>query len=282
MNGKCHLLAFMNLNLSKLPLLLVASATTVFGQVLLQDNFDFLGSKIGSDPDASNISVTTDGSQSYFDVDTTGFSAAGHDKLVLSYTTKSEFNIAGGQDSGGKPFSSISFNGQSLTEIQTIDNSNRATGGMWYLDNVITDGTLRLVIDSASSSQAITHFGVGLYALDGTKLGFQDSATGSDDIASTVSVTTSSAFVLQDAARNNQSLTAVGDDDWVTNFDYSNDSYEALQQYQITTATGDYFAPTGNGATKLVMGASFEAVPEPSAVFLIGGLGILVLLRRRR
>jgi len=50
----------------------------------------------------------------------------------------------------------------------------------------------------------------------------------------------------------------------------------------VATASGDYFAPTGNTNTKLVMGAAFEALPEPATITLfLAGLGVIFLQRRR-
>ena len=262
--------------LPTLSLALTATATSVFGQVLLQDDFSYHG----------NNQLPTDlgGGVYGYEIDTTGFSATGH-KLILSYSTKREKDLNTGvigDDIGVALFTQITFNGVSLTKAIDEFNFNRGTAGIWYLDDVLSDGTLRLET-SITEPERLTDFGVGIYALDGLKAGVQDTAFGNADSESTVSVTTASGFVVQEAVRNNQSLTPSGTDDFETLYNYSSNSYRGLEQYQVTNAAGDYFAPTSNTATKLVMGASFDAVPEPGSFALLAGMFGLtwVMLRRR-
>ena len=209
---------------------------------------------------------------------TTEFSAAGHGKLVMVLSSKNE-DQGGESDFAGAPVASITYDGVSLNEAMFHNGggTDRVSVGIYYLDNVASDGTLR--IEFADGNQ--TEFGYGLYALDGLKLGVQDVAEGTSDSAATVSVTTSEGFVVQEAARNNQSLSGGGG--YTTLYNYSVQSYRGLSQYQITTAAGDYFAPINNtGSFKYVGGAAFEAIPEPSSSLLaISGLAFLCLRRQR-
>ena len=214
---------------------------------------------------------------------TTQFSAAGHGKLVMVLSGKDE----NGGDLAGAPVTGITYDNADLTPILFNQDGNRVSVGIYYLDNVASDGTLRIEFADGNQSE----FGFGLYALDGLKADFQDSATvgGSGDIVSgaAVTVTTSEGFVVQEAARNNQSLTASGTDDWETLYDFNGpQSYQALSQYQLTTAPGSYFAPINNtGRFKRISAAAFEAeevlIPEPTSL-LVGAIGLGGLIARRR
>lgn len=208
----------------------------------------------------------------------TEFSAAGHDKLVMVLSGKNE-DQGGEGDFAGAPVTSITYDGVALTQAMFHDGggSTRVSVGIFYLDNVATDGTLR--IEFADANQ--TEFGFGLYAVDGLKAGVQDVQEGTSDSAATVSLTTSSGFLVQEAARNNQSLTGGGD--YTTLYNYSVQSYRGLSQYQVVDGTGPgtYFAPINNsGSFKYIAGAAFEAVPEPASLALLG-LGGLLMLRRK-
>ncbi len=80
---------------------------------------------------------------------------------------------------------------------------DRVSVGIYYLDNVVSDGTLRIEFSDGNQSK----FGFGLFAIDALKADYQDVAEGTTEAAATVTVTTTEAFVVQSAARNNQSLT---------------------------------------------------------------------------
>lgn len=214
-----------------------------------------------------------------YDLDlTSSFSAAGHGKLVLVMSGKDE---AGGGDIAGAPVTSVTYDGEALTAAMfTSSDSNRVSVGIFYLDNVATDGNLR--IEFADGNQ--TEFGYGLYAVDGLKTGVQDVAEGVQETAGTVTVTTSQAFVVQEIARNNQSLTPGVGNGYTTLYNYSGpQSYRGLSQFQITSSPGDYYAvtDTGGGTAKYTGAAAFEAVPEPSTG-LMAILGAGLFLRRRR
>jgi hypothetical protein len=81
-----------------------------------------------------------------------------------------------------------------------------------------------------------------------------------------VTISTSEGFFVQEAARNNQTL---GDaaDDYETLYNYNVDSYRALSQYRVTSASGDYVAPIENTGENFrrVVAAAFEGVAEPSS-----------------
>lgn len=211
---------------------------------------------------------------------TTQFSAAGHGKLVMVLSSKNE-DQGGESDFAGAPVTSITYDAVALSEAIFHDGagSQRVSVGIYFLDNVATDGTLRIEFSDFNQ----TEFGFGLYALDGLKTGVQDFAEGTSDTAAAVDLTTSNGFLVQEAARNNQSLTGGGG--YTTLYDYEVQSYRGLSQYQVIddgSGPGTYFAPINNtGSFKYIAGAAFEAIPEPS-VTILGTLGSLLLLRRKR
>ncbi len=263
------------MKISKFPIYIAAAlvAGHSYGAVVLQDSFApaaQLGAPtdIGGGAFGYQITLNT----------TTEFSAAGHGKLVMVLSGKDE----DGGDLAGAPVTSITYGGVALNQILFHEDGNRVSAGIFYLDNVVSDGTLRIEFADGNQSE----FGYGLYALDGLKAGFQDSATMAGSgvpTAATVAVTTSEGFVVQEAVRNNQSFTADGGDDWETLYSYSAQSYVALSQYQVTSASGDYLAPINNtNQFKRVSQAAFEAVPEPSTTALLGLGGLALILRRRK
>lgn len=208
-----------------------------------------------------------------------GFTAAGTSKLVLSYSNwdNASFDAS---------VTSVTYNGVALTQaVQDVDNAGRVITGIFYLDNVVSDGILRVVLAAGGTAES----SFGLYALNGLAAGVADTGTGrtAAELTTTLPVTinTSEGFYVQEAARNNQSF--AGSADGFTDFhNISVDSYKALQQFQVTSAAGTYNAPIGNTGLNFrrIVAAGFEAapIPEPSSTALVGLGGLALILRRRK
>lgn len=241
------------------------------GAVTLQDTYSTVTS-LGSPTDLG-------GSVFGYEVDvaTAGFSAAGHDKMVLSYSSWDDVTF-------DASVTSVTYNGVPLTQaIQDEDNDLRIVTGIFYLDNVVNDGVLRIELAAGGTAESA----FGLYALDGLAAGVADTGTGrlTTELTTTLPVTisTSQGFFVQEAARNNQTLDGSADG-FTDLYDISVNAYRALQQYQVTSAAGDYVAPINNTGENFrrAVAAGFEAVPEPSSAALIGLCGLALILRRRR
>jgi hypothetical protein len=223
------------------------------GQVVLQDSYA-AGAAGGAPTQLDGGS----GPWGYeINIDAADFSAAGRGKLVMVYSGKDE----DGGDLAGAPVTGVSYAGAALTEAIFHEDANRVSVGIYYLDDVVSDGTLRIELADGNQSE----FGFGLYALDGLKPGVQDTATAAglgEPTAAAVTMTTESGFMVQEAARNNQSFSDDPDDDFETLYYYSGpQSYRALSQFQVTTAPGEYLAPVNNtGRFKRVSAAAFEGI----------------------
>lgn len=212
----------------------------------------------------------------------TEFSAAGHGKLVMVF---SGHDGLAGATPATPTIASVTYNGVALTQaVADIDNSPLVYTGIFYLDNVVADGTLRIALSAGNIAQ----YSFGLYALDGLKAGVQDvgSARSNAEFAAgnaTITINTSEGFFIQEAARNNQSFTDTVDD-YQTLYNYNATPFQAYSQYRVTSASGDYLAPIGNAGENFrrVVTAGFEAIPEPSSTALLGLGGLALILRRRR
>ncbi len=245
-------------------LVLLSSA---HGQMVLQDSYA-ADSPSGAPTDLGGGIY---GYEFTFDTDTE-FSAAGHGKLIVGTT----FHDGVANDGTQITVTKVIYDGVELnTAVAGIDNWQMTHAGIWYLDNVATDGTLRIELSGNLVGTTVgPGLGFSLYAVDGLKAGVQD--TGSAQFpnpgppAAAVTFTTAGGFFVQEAVRNNQAMEGQGGD-YVEFYDYDapaggGNGYRGLGQYRLITAAGDYVATVGNTGvnTSRTVTAAFEAVEDPS------------------
>ena len=201
----------------------------------------------------------------------TGFNATTSDKLVV---------VAGAASSSGlftTGITGITYNGVAMTMAtrgNTTASGGRATG-IYFIDNASMSGTGDIVVTFSQTTFTTNGFQIGAFALSGTATGFDagssSNGTGGNGVSATINVAQAGSFV---AAVNSYGsfnpsagMTELGGADPLT------------RASQLNVAAGSFTATfTGGNVTSV---ASFAPIPEPSAA-LLGGLGMLALLRRRR
>lgn len=201
-----------------------------------------------------------------------GFDATAGDKFVLGWTSRGYTD--GVRNTQGSAVISITYGGVELTQAEQLS-ANRGTTGAWFADGLTSNGDL--VINFGEFSD-VGEIGLSLFAINGLEAG-GPASSGTGGTAPTVTLGSGGGFILHSAARNNQNLTV--NEGFTEDYRYSAGSSRMLSQHLITTDAGS-FTPNGNntaGASHTTV--AFAAIPEPSTA-LLGGLGLLALLRRRR
>jgi hypothetical protein len=194
------------------------------------------------------------------------FDADGSSKLVVTVSGE-----RGG--SGSYEVAGITYGGQAMTLIQQNQTDNAARQmSIWYLDNVSVTGDFVVSFDGNGSG-----IGLGVVALTGTASGY---ASSNFSLGTSTSITTTvpSQFVMA-AGMNNGSTAPTAVSPLTQLFSGDTGSSVGAAGYQFAASAGTV-TPTFTGANG-VIAASFLPVPEPRAA-LLGSLGILALLRRRR
>jgi hypothetical protein len=162
------------------------------------------------------------------------------------------------------------------TRGDTTAGSGHRTTGIYYLDKASFPGTAGNIVVTFDQSIYVTDgFQIGAFALSGTATGFDtgssSNGTGTNGVSATINVAQAGSFVAAVNSYGNlaapSGMTELGTTDPLT------------RASQLNVAAGSFTANFGGGNVTSV--ASFAPIPEPSAA-LLGSLGLLALLRRRR
>jgi len=256
-----------------LTLAAFAVALPLGAQVVINDTFiDTYVPGVFASPESDTTGVTSF-SIPLSDLTTAGFAASGSDKLVLAISTKWQ-SVFGGVAT------SITYNTtQSFVEA-VGQKASRAQTQIFYLDDVTSDGNIDITFDSITEG-----FAIRLFALDGTAAGVTDTGAKlqtSDGVLPTLT-SPAGAFVFWDASLHRRSATI--DDGDFTASQLSFGGRGNSNAFWNVEATGGTFNGTisDDRTDGAFVGATFAAVPEPSAFALLAGMFGLtwVMLRRR-
>lgn len=169
---------------------------------------------------------------------------------------------------------------------------NLATGGtqgsgvsIYYLNTTATTGNI--VVDF-SGFGSVNGVGIGIAAIksdNGDPIGLHDANSGT--VTSITIDTMGDSFTMWAVDTNLGAFDNLTPTQIVKNADIGSNGYAAAYELVATGQDGDtysyHFTGTGTGqAARGIAAANFAVVPEPSSAALIGGCGVLALLRRRR
>jgi hypothetical protein len=211
-----------------------------------------------------------------------GLDLTGGDKLVVSIGAQS---TDAGSASGERVWSSVTFDGQSMAEAARVgaEGDTQWQSRIYYLDGLGTldsSGNLTITASTLNARGA----SATAWVLSGTASGH---GAGNGSLGSSTSLTTTGAnsWVLAHAtvagttAPTAQSPLTAG----LTIVNPYNETAETGNGtgYQTIASSGTSLTPTFDIGNTTVA-AEFTAVPEPSTILLLGALGSLVFLRRRR
>jgi len=215
--------------------------------------------------------LSNDGS-AVTDAEFGNLSFTGASKLVVTVGVKGS-NISPDNQAGD-----VTYNGTTMSfAAGSAGTGSSAYGwiGIYYLDDPGSVGVGDLVVTDDGYS-----LGVSAMVLSGTASGFGASATSNSSSSVSLTTTSANSLVLAGYSDGGASATAVSP---LTEI-YSGlvgSGYHA-SGYQIVS-TASTITPTFSvGSRPSITAAEFTAVPEPSTILLLGALGSLVFLRRRR
>jgi hypothetical protein len=223
--------------------------------------------------DAVAVLNNTSGTDTLTDAAIGGLDVSSGDKLVVTIGFE-------GDDSG--PNSTVTYNGQNMT--LAVENTPATTSGwvgIYYLDNVSSFGAGTLDFTNGGYSA-----GVSFMVLSGTAAGVGN-VNSADATTLNLNVSANSFMVAAfgDTADAdvtvNSPLQTLLDVDTDPGFNDGSASYGTGYQSisSAGTATPSFTSTTDRPN---MVAAEFTAVPEPSTILLLGALGSLVFLRRRR
>jgi len=185
---------------------------------------------------------------------TLSFNAGAAHKLILSPHYEAD-SIAG-----------ITYNGVPLTKIPGTSSDRRADG-VWYLDDPYTGGAADIVVTMTGTG---SQMGLGVVSVAGLEDGYEDVATGGQNISLDVSMDRSFVYVGF-GANQATSVTAGGP---LTRIAITgDDSMAADAGYELQASSGlhTYSCTAGGGVTAYHSAAAafMRIPPPPGTVFVI-------------
>lgn len=198
-----------------------------------------------------------------------GYDASTSSKIVVT--------ISGEDGFGDSLPTGVSFGSDAFTLAITAENSIQQAW-IYYLDASTAGGTFGtedLVIDGSGTDDFLASYMFLSGTADG--VGATNSAS-----SQTISLTTTAndSFVVAAHANNGNSATAQSPLTVLADGDAGSAGGGSGYATVATAGTGSY-SFTGGSSRPVTVAAEFTVVPEPSAA-LLGAIGSLLLLRRRR
>jgi hypothetical protein len=212
------------------------------------------------------------GKETLTDAEIGGLDVSSGDKLVVTIGLE-------GNDSG--PNSTVTYNSQNMT--LAVENTPATTSGwvgIYYLDNVSSFGAGTLDFTNGGYSA-----GVSFMVLSGTASGVGNvNSANATTLNLNVSANSFMVAAFGDTADADVTvdspLQTLLDSDELPGNDGSASYGTGYQSISSAgTATPSF---TSSTSRPNMVAAEFTAVPEPSTILLLGALGSLVFLRRRR
>ena len=216
------------------------------------------------------------GKDTLTDAEIGGLDVSSGDKLVVTIGLE-------GDDSG--PDSTVTYNNQNMTLAASNMGLNglNPSGwiGIYYLDNISTVGAGTLDFTNGGYSA-----GVSFMVLSGTAAGVGNVNSAN---ATTLNLNVSANSFMVAAFGDTADLAVTVDSPLQTLLDvdadpgFNDGSASYGTGYQSISSTGTATPSfTSSSSRPNMVAAEFTAVPEPSTILLLGALGSLVFLRRRR
>lgn len=212
----------------------------------------------------------TNSTATFTSTDLGGFDPSGTAKLVVTIGLQHTATV--------NQTTSVTYGGVAMTQAVIAGSG----GGGWeaaifYLDNPTSLGDLVLSFDSSRGAS------VTVYSLNGTAAGHGSSNGSTSSASTTLTTTAANSFVLAAATVSGTTIpvaqSPLTGGEAITN-PYNGSAQTSISTGYQTVASAGSITPTFDIGNTTVA-AEFTVIPEPSTA-LLGSLGMLALLRRRR